>query len=93
MKLSAGTAQMGLYVTSDQQEKLLHYLTLLHKWNGIYNLTAIRQPEQMVSNHLLDSLAVLPYLWPQRWLDVGWGRIAGTGISSNAAGMVVHIGG
>lgn len=73
MKLSAGTAQMGLHVTSEQQEKLLHYLTLLHKWNGIYNLTAIRQPEQMVSNHLLDSLAVLPYLWPQRWLDVGCG--------------------
>jgi 16S rRNA (guanine527-N7)-methyltransferase len=72
-ELAAGTAQMGLVVTPEQQAKLLDYLALLHKWNTVYNLTAIRQPEQMVSNHLLDSLAVLPYLWPKRWLDVGCG--------------------
>jgi 16S rRNA (guanine527-N7)-methyltransferase len=72
-KLAAGIAEMNLDVTPEQQAKLLHYLALLHKWNGVYNLTAIRQPEQMVSHHLLDSLAVLPHLWPQRWLDVGCG--------------------
>ncbi len=72
-ELAAGLAQMGLEATSEQQEKLLDYLALLHKWNGIYNLTAIRKPEQMVSHHLLDSLAVLPHLWPQHWLDVGCG--------------------
>lgn len=72
-ELAAGIAEMGLAVTSEQQAKLLDYLVLLHKWNGVYNLTAIRQPEQMVSHHLLDSLAVLPHLWPQRWLDVGCG--------------------
>ena len=72
-KLASGIAQMGLAITPEQQTKLLDYLTLLHKWNGVYNLTAIRNPEQMVSNHLLDSLAVLPYLWPRRWLDVGCG--------------------
>lgn len=72
-KLSAGIAEMGLRVTPEQQAKLLEYLALLHKWNGVYNLTAIRRPEQMVSHHLLDSLAVLPHLWPQRWLDVGCG--------------------
>ncbi|MBI5006608.1 MAG: 16S rRNA (guanine(527)-N(7))-methyltransferase RsmG [Nitrosomonadales bacterium] len=72
-ELAAGIAQMGIAVTPEQQAKLLEYLALLHKWNGVYNLTAIRQPEQMVSNHLLDSLAVLPHLWPQRWLDVGCG--------------------
>jgi 16S rRNA (guanine527-N7)-methyltransferase len=72
-QLAAGIARMGLEVTPDQQVKLLEYLALLHKWNAVYNLTAIRQPEQMVSNHLLDSLAVLPHLWPQRWLDVGSG--------------------
>lgn len=71
--LSAGIAELGVAVTPEQQVKLLDYLALLNKWNGVYNLTAIRQPEQMVSNHLLDSLAVLPYLWPQRWLDVGCG--------------------
>jgi 16S rRNA (guanine527-N7)-methyltransferase len=72
-KLAAGIAEMNLDVTPEQQGKLLDYLALLHKWNGVYNLTAIRQPEQMVSHHLLDSLAVLPHLWPQRWLDVGCG--------------------
>ncbi len=72
-ELSAGVEQMGLEVTPEQQAKLLEYLALLHKWNSVYNLTAIRKPEQMVSNHLLDSLAVLPHLWPQRWLDVGCG--------------------
>jgi len=72
-ELAAGIAQMDIAVTPEQLAKLLDYLALLHKWNGVYNLTAIRQPEQMVSNHLLDSLAVLPHLWPQRWLDVGCG--------------------
>jgi 16S rRNA (guanine527-N7)-methyltransferase len=72
-ELSSGIAQLGLEIAPDTQQKLLDYLALLHKWNKVYNLTAIRNPEQMVSNHLLDSLAVLPYLWPQRWLDVGCG--------------------
>lgn len=71
--LAAGIAQLSLEVTPEQRAKLLDYLALLYKWNGVYNLTAIRQPERMVSNHLLDSLAVLPYLWPRRWLDVGCG--------------------
>jgi 16S rRNA (guanine527-N7)-methyltransferase len=72
-ELAAGVAELGLEVTPEQQSKLLEYVALLHKWNGVYNLTAIRKPEQMVSNHLLDSMAVLPHLWPQRWLDVGSG--------------------
>ena len=72
-ELSAGIAELGLTVTPEQQAKLLDYVALLHKWNEVYNLTAIRQQEQMVSHHLLDSLAVLPHLWPQRWLDVGCG--------------------
>ena len=72
-ELADGVAAMDLAVTPEQQAKLLDYLSLLHKWNGVFNLTAIRDPEQMVSHHLLDSLAVLPHLWPQRWLDVGCG--------------------
>lgn len=71
--LSDGLTQLGVNVAADEQQKLLDYLALLHKWNKVYNLTAIREPEQMVSNHLLDSLAVLPHLWPKRWLDVGCG--------------------
>ena len=72
-ELVRGTAQLGLTVMPETQQKLLDYLKLLHKWNKVYNLTAVRQPEQMVSHHLLDSLAVLPHLWPGRWLDVGCG--------------------
>ncbi len=72
-ELARGVAQLSLEVTPEAQQKLLSYLALLQKWNKVYNLTAIRQPEQMVSHHLLDSLAVLPYLWPGRWLDVGCG--------------------
>ncbi len=64
---------MQLDLSADIQQKLLDYLQLLQKWNKVYNLTAIRQADQMVSYHLLDSLAVLPHLWPGSWLDVGCG--------------------
>lgn len=71
--LRRGIAQLGLELNDEVQQKLLDYLALLVKWNKVYNLTAIRDPRQMVSNHLLDSLAVLPYLDGRRWLDVGCG--------------------
>lgn len=71
--LARGIAQLGMVVTPEVQQKMLAYLALLQKWNKVYSLTAIRQAEQMVSHHLLDSLAVLPHLWPSRWLDVGSG--------------------
>ena len=72
-ELQRGIAQLEIVLSVEAQSKLLDYLVLLHKWNKIYNLTAIQEPQKMVSHHLLDSLAVLPYLWPSRWLDVGCG--------------------
>lgn len=60
--LSAGLADLGLDLSADARERLLRYVTLLAKWNGVYNLTAIREPQRMVTHHLLDSLAVLPVL-------------------------------
>jgi 16S rRNA (guanine527-N7)-methyltransferase len=72
-ELQRGIAQLGIALDAEAQRKLLDYLALLHKWNKVYNLTAIRDPQQMVSHHLLDSLAVLPHLWAGRWLDVGCG--------------------
>ena len=72
-ELQRGVAQLGIALGADGQGKLLDYLALLRKWNKVYNLTAIRDPQQMVSNHLLDSLAVMPHLWEGRWLDVGCG--------------------
>jgi 16S rRNA (guanine527-N7)-methyltransferase len=72
-ELQHGIVQLGIALDAEAQGKLLDYLALLHKWNKVYNLTAIRAPQQMVSNHLLDSLAVMPHLWAGRWLDVGCG--------------------
>ena len=72
-KLEAGIGQLGLDLSPESREKLLGYLELLQKWNRVYNLTAVRQPEQMVSHHLLDSLAALPHLQGTNWLDVGCG--------------------
>jgi len=57
--LSAGIAALGLALPAGSEEKLLAYLALLDKWNRVYNLTAVREAERMVSHHLLDSLAVV----------------------------------
>ena len=66
----------GLALPDGAAERLAAYLALLAKWNRVYNLTAIREPERMVTHHVLDALAVLPHL-PQRAglsvLDVGSG--------------------
>ena len=72
-QLALGIVDLDLEIDSLAQQKLLDYLALLQKWNKVFNLTSIRNPEQMISHHLLDSLAVLPHLWPARWLDVGCG--------------------
>ena len=71
--LAQGIANMGLAVSDEAQQKLLAYLALLHKWNKVYNLTAVRDPLEMVTLHLLDSLSVLPYVNSNNILDVGSG--------------------
>ncbi len=72
-QLASGCARLGLELTADTQARLLDYLQLMVKWNRAYNLTAVRDPAQMVTRHLLDSLAIAPYLRGQRLLDVGTG--------------------
>ena len=72
-QLKRGLAALGLSLDGDAQQRLLDYIALIEKWNRVYNLTAIREPEKMVSHHLLDSLAVAPYLHAKRLLDVGCG--------------------
>lgn len=62
MKLEAGIAALGLTLPPGAAEKLVAYLVLLAKWNKVYNLTSIRDPDEMITHHLLDSLAVLPVL-------------------------------
>ncbi|HEX5352615.1 MAG TPA: 16S rRNA (guanine(527)-N(7))-methyltransferase RsmG [Rhodanobacteraceae bacterium] len=71
--LADGLAAMQLALPDGAQEKLLAYLDLLAKWNRAYNLTAVRDPAEMVSRHLLDSLAVLPYLHGKTLADLGSG--------------------
>ncbi len=71
--LQQGIDRLGMTVTRDAQMRLLDYLALLVKWNKVYNLTAIRDPKQMVIQHLLDSLAIIPHVDGKRWLDVGSG--------------------
>ncbi|MGB9428325.1 MAG: 16S rRNA (guanine(527)-N(7))-methyltransferase RsmG [Gammaproteobacteria bacterium] len=72
-ELAAGIGQLGLAIPSPAQSKLSAYIALLHKWNRTYNLTAVREPGEMVSKHLLDSLAVAPFVRGPRVLDVGTG--------------------
>jgi 16S rRNA (guanine527-N7)-methyltransferase len=72
-ELSRGAQQLGVELSESQHSQLLAYLALLIKWNKAYNLTAVRDPDEMVSRHLLDSLSVVPFIAGERWLDVGSG--------------------
>ncbi|MCE9632893.1 MAG: 16S rRNA (guanine(527)-N(7))-methyltransferase RsmG [Methylophilales bacterium] len=72
-KLSNGLATLGLKLSPETQQKMLDYLALLAKWNKVHNLTAVRELDDMVTLHLLDSLAVLPHLTASNVLDVGSG--------------------
>lgn len=72
--LADGIKDMHLDVSAAQQDKLLDYLALMNKWNSVYNLTSLRDPMQMVTHHLLDSLAAVPAFTEARnVLDVGAG--------------------
>lgn len=71
--LSSGLTQLGLNCSLAVQAQLRDYVHLLDKWNRVYNLTAVRDPTEMVTRHLLDSLAILPYMQGTRVLDVGTG--------------------
>jgi len=72
-ELERGLAALGLALRAPQLAKFERYLDLLEKWNRVYNLTAIRSRERMVTHHLLDSAAILPHVKGPRVLDVGSG--------------------
>ena len=77
--LKSGVAELGLSLSDVQFDQLLGYLVLIQKWNKVYNLTAVRDPQEMLTHHLLDSLtAVAPLVrhtqgQPAKVLDVGSG--------------------
>jgi 16S rRNA (guanine527-N7)-methyltransferase len=75
--LEAAARELGLELSDTQLDQLLAYLALLQKWNKVYNLTAVRDPAQMLTQHLVDSLSVIAPLQrhgaPARLMDVGAG--------------------
>lgn len=74
--LREGARQLGVALSDEQVERLADYVALLSKWNAVYNLTAIRDPRQMVIQHVLDSLSIVPHLAAREGrsiLDVGSG--------------------
>lgn len=71
--LEQGLDDLGLSADAEQRWRLLQFVELLRKWNRVYNLTAIEDPQEAVQLHLLDSLSVAPYLHGERVLDVGTG--------------------
>ena len=73
VQLARGLMAMNTCVSPEQQEKLLAYLDLLYKWNRAYSLTALKEDDQAVSHHLLDSLSILPFVPTGNLLDVGSG--------------------
>ena len=71
--LKTGLNKLNIELSDDKIELLLAYHALLVKWNKAYNLTAVRDPEEMIRRHLLDSLSILPHITGDRILDVGTG--------------------
>lgn len=66
-------ASLGWEVTQAQQARLMHYIGMLYQWNQAFNLTAVRNPFDMIERHLIDSLSLRPYLKGDKILDAGTG--------------------
>ncbi|MCK9396567.1 MAG: 16S rRNA (guanine(527)-N(7))-methyltransferase RsmG [Methylobacter sp.] len=71
--LVSGAAALNLHVTDEQVDQLLDFIKLIEKWNKAYNLTAIRDREEMARLHILDSLAIVPHIEGRRVIDIGTG--------------------
>jgi 16S rRNA (guanine527-N7)-methyltransferase len=94
-KLQAGLAELSLDLSAQQQKQLLDYVAMIAKWNKVYNLTAIREEGEMLSHHLLDSLAViLPLQKHLIGLQANTGgayRLLDVGAGAGLPGIVVAI--
>lgn len=90
--LRAGVQALGLDLTEAQEQSLLDYLAWVAKWNRVYNLTAVRNPQEMLTHHLLDSLAVVAPL--RRWLQTTGltaPRLLDVGSGAGLPGVVLAI--
>lgn len=72
-KLSRLLDEAGISLTDHQKNQLVAYVDMLNKWNKAYNLTSVRDPNEMLIRHILDSIVVAPYLQGERFIDVGTG--------------------
>ena len=72
-KLSRLLDQAGISLTDHQKNQLVAYVDMLNKWNKAYNLTSVRDPNEMLIRHILDSIVVAPHLRGERFIDVGTG--------------------
>ncbi|MBK4714304.1 MULTISPECIES: 16S rRNA (guanine(527)-N(7))-methyltransferase RsmG [Tenebrionibacter/Tenebrionicola group] len=72
-KLERLLAKAGISLPDRQKQQLVDYVGLLNKWNKAYNLTSVRNPQEMLVRHILDSIVVEPYLKGTRFIDVGTG--------------------
>jgi len=72
-QLSKLLNQSAISLTDQQKQRLIAYVELLDKWNKAYNLTSVRDPQQMIVRHIMDSIVVAPYLQGKRFIDVGTG--------------------
>lgn len=72
-KLVSLLTQANIKISDQQIQQLIDLVNLLNKWNKAYNLTSVRDPQEMLVKHILDSLVVSPYLQGDRFIDVGTG--------------------
>ena len=91
--LEQGLGQLGLALDATQVQQLMDYLDLIQKWTKVYNLTAVRDPAEMLTHHLLDSLAVIQPLHKQlAELGLGQGvRLLDVGSGAGLPGAVIAI--
>jgi 16S rRNA (guanine527-N7)-methyltransferase len=90
--LRAGLEALGIACDEARQALLLEYLGLIERWNRTYNLTAVREPAEMLSKHLLDALSVLPWVPAGRLLDAGTGAgLPGIPLAIVNAGLEVTL--
>lgn len=85
--LDQGLVALGMHLDEARVQQLMAYLGLLSKWNAVYNLTAIREPRDMLIQHLLDSLAVIPAL--RQHLDLDHARVADVGSGAGLPGLPI----
>ena len=91
-RLQAGLTALGLSLFPEQQQQLLDYLALLGKWNRVYNLTAVRDGEDMLTHHLLDSLAVVaPLRRALSDIQTASPRVLDVGSGGGLPGVVIAI--